>query len=346
MKKILFATTALVATAGAASADIALSGSAEMGIVGGSRYGDVTQFHTDIDVTFTMTGEADNGLTFGAKVDLDENGAFANTTQGGETIFVAFGNAKLTMGDVDGAFDAAMQEVNIGGSIDDSETWHMGFNGNAGLDGSYDGQIAQFEYSFNSFTAYLSAEIDDTGTFDPVWGIGVRYSAELAGLDLGVGIGYQSGDQDFADATAVLASAAAGAATTFEGAVVAFGGVAARSDVWGISLDTTFNNGLQARLNYSAANYSDIAGLNDETETHWALGLGYSMNALTIGFNYGVYNDLFGIDDLQSKGYGLAVNYDLGGGLEAQLGYGHEDVELGGSDFSNDTFSLGVAMSF
>ena len=71
MKKILFATTALVATAGVASAEIALTGMAEMGIYDNGN--DDTQFFTDIDVTFTMSGEADNGLTFGANVDLDES---------------------------------------------------------------------------------------------------------------------------------------------------------------------------------------------------------------------------------------------------------------------------------
>ncbi|MFW2541192.1 porin [Primorskyibacter sp. 2E107] len=359
MKKILFATTALVATAGAASAEIALTGWAEMGVLGGSRYGDNTQFHTDIDVTFTMSGEADNGLTFGANIDLDESdgsgmsgtptvcttatagvdlngggiigvgddyiqsciagtagtamgasGAFGNTTQGGEVIFVSYGNAKLSMGDVDGAFDAAMQEVNIGGSIDDSETIHTGFSGNAGLDGTYDGQIAQFEYSFNSFTAYLSAEIDDTGTFDPVWGIGFRYSADLAGLDLGVGLGYQT--VDF--------------------------GAGLDSSIWGISLDTTFNNGIQARVNYSDFQ-SDVA----VDYTHAAIGLGYTMNALTIGFNYGKY-DFAG--NAESKGYGLAVDYDLGGGLEAQFGYGYSEVSVGGATADADTFSLGLKMDF
>ena len=71
MKKILFATTALVATAGVASAEIALSGMAEMGIYNPNTETADTQFFTDIDVTFTMTGESDNGLTFGASIDID-----------------------------------------------------------------------------------------------------------------------------------------------------------------------------------------------------------------------------------------------------------------------------------
>jgi outer membrane protein OmpU len=79
MKKVLFATTALIATAGVAAADITLSGSAEMGIVGGDTLSSAaalvrrdTQVHTDIDVTFSMSGQTDSGLSFGANIDLDD----------------------------------------------------------------------------------------------------------------------------------------------------------------------------------------------------------------------------------------------------------------------------------
>ena len=65
MKKVLLASTALVASAGIAAADVSLSGSAELGIIDDDT---ATQFHTDIDVTFTMSGETDGGLTFGASV--------------------------------------------------------------------------------------------------------------------------------------------------------------------------------------------------------------------------------------------------------------------------------------
>ena len=308
MKKVLFATTALVATAGVAAADVAITGMGEIGIVGGDAYGDNTQFWTDVDVFFNMTGTADNGLNFGATVDLDENGAFAGTTQGGETLFIASGPWRLTMGDTDGAFDAALTEVGIGSSIDDAHTAHAGYNGNSGMDGTHDGQIARFQYAFSGFTGHLSVELDDTGTDDPVWGLGVAYTASLAGLDLGVGLGYQSGEETGAD-----------------------------ESVWGISLNTTFANGLQAIINYSEYDF-DTA----DNQTHWAIGLGYSMNALTIGVNYGEMDDIGGVAGADSSGFGLAVNYDLGGGLSAQFGYGQSDV--GGVD--TDQYSLGLAMSF
>lgn len=70
MKKFLLTTTALTMGAGTAVADVTLSGFAEMGLAGGSDSS--TRFHTDIDVTFGMSGTTDGGLTFGADIDLDE----------------------------------------------------------------------------------------------------------------------------------------------------------------------------------------------------------------------------------------------------------------------------------
>src|SRR6056297_3414964 len=71
MKKILLATTALAATSGAAYADMSVSGSAEIGIIGASNI--ETQLFTDVDVNFSGAGETDNGLAFGFSVDLDES---------------------------------------------------------------------------------------------------------------------------------------------------------------------------------------------------------------------------------------------------------------------------------
>jgi outer membrane protein OmpU len=77
--------------------------------------------------------------------------------------------------------------------------------------------------------------------------------------------------------------------------------------------------------------------------THFGLALGYTMDALTVAVNYGEYDEwvLRGAPD--SEGFGLVVNYDLGGGAEAQFGYGSNDT---GSAADEDTFSLGLALSF
>lgn len=335
MKNILFATTALVATATFASAEVTgsgpgtvnITGWAEMGVIGGTTLtqtggfwseNDVEpQFHTDIDVSFAMSGTADNGLTFGATVDLDENGAFGNTTQGGETIFVSAGGATLTMGDTDGAFDKVMQEVNLAaGSINDDETTHAGFSGNAGFDGTQDGQIARFDYAFSGLTASLSTEIDDAGNDKPVWGVGVRYSGEFSGVSVGFGLGHQAGD------------------------------TAAGNDqkLTGVSVDATLANGLKMGVNHTRMEINNVEG------SHSAIGLGYEMNALAVGVNYGVFADDDG--DATASGFGIAASYDLGGGLSAKAGYGHSTVNdlavsaTNTKDLNRDSFSLGLAMSF
>ncbi len=107
MKKVLFATTALVASAGIAAAgeiDFAATGGAGVASEAGADafiYG-----FAELDVL--MSGEADNGLTFGAKIDIDAGrkydiGDFEDDgTKGGVgfgDFWLAFGGAKLSFDD-------------------------------------------------------------------------------------------------------------------------------------------------------------------------------------------------------------------------------------------------------
>ena len=318
MKKVLFATTALVATAGVASADVSISGFAEMGIFGGDGIAD--QFHSDIDVTFSMTGETDGGLSFGTAIDIDEVDGGDSIQDGadqgndGTSVFVSSGGATLTLGDTDGALDAAMSEAIIGSSLaDDLE--HAGYNGNGGLDGSYDDQVARFSYNFDRFTGHFSIEQDDDlgSDNDPTYGLGAEFNQDFAGLSLGVGIGFQAADED---------------ANTFSSAA-------------GISVSTTLNNGIQAILNASSRE-----GDNVETESHIGVAFGYTRNALTVGVNFGAFENVGGVEDDTATGAGIAVNYDLGGGASAQFGYGFSETETGGVTTEGDTYSLGLAMNF
>ncbi len=351
MKKVLFATTALVASAGIASAQgVTLSGSAEMGIFGGTDL--ETQFHHDIDVTFTLSGETDNGLTFGATIDLDElNGDAINPAAGGtcragtlgsaisglagsgacpgaennSSVFLSGNFGTLTMGDTDGAFDWAMQDLDILGDISDANTTHVGFNGNGGLDGSYDGQVVRYDYSFGEFAFAVSLVQDDSVVVGPaVYAVGGKYTAALGTVNLGVGLGYQSNGT---------------------------------TDLIGLSLDADFNNGLRAVLNYTDYSSATINAtpLDGGTVTlpvnnHIGVGLFYSMDAISVGLHYGQY-DIGGIAGIADRsGVGLVAHYDLGGGAVVQFGYssGQAQSFFGplGTTVSSDRFSLGVAMSF
>lgn len=321
MKKILLASTALVASAGFAAAEVSISGMAEMGVYDNGN--DDLQYFTDVDVTFKMSGETDGGISFGASIDLDESdgsGSFADSntagfspafnpnTQGGETIFVSYGGATLTMGDTDGAFDKAIPEMALaGGSIADDETGHTGFDNGAFFDGAGDGQIARFDYAFDAFTFSVSAEqLTDGATDDTTIGAGVSYSGDFNGVAITAGLGYQD--------------------------------VAGDASGTGIGITAGFANGFSAGI--TASKYDLVGGDVD----HIGIGLGYEMNALAIGFNWGQFTDE---DDDSISGYGLAVAYDLGGGLSAKLGYGNSMTDIDGLDVDDvDTFSAGLAMSF
>ncbi|MGP1357669.1 porin [Roseicyclus sp.] len=334
MKKVLFATTALVATAGVASADIALSGSAQMGIQGGNNNA-TTQFVQDIDVTFTMSGTADNGLTFGAAIDLDENAANVNQDDAGVAIFVSGDFGTLTMGDTDGALDWAMQEVDFNGaaSINDDHTSHAGFNGNGGLDGHYDGQILRYDYSFGDFAVAVSVEQDDNqtalGNFfgaaiantagvtaDPIWGLGVRYSGSFGGGSFGVGLGYQFTNDGFDN-------------------VAGNQGVA----ITGLSGRVALDSGFSAALNYSMI---EVDGANNDG-THMGIGASYTFDAITVHANYGEYDWDPGAILADANGYGLSAAYSFGGGLSAHLGYGYGET---GAAAGVSTWSFGLNMAF
>ncbi|MGR3344931.1 MAG: porin, partial [Paracoccaceae bacterium] len=140
MKKALLNTTALLATAGMsllvtagiASADVSLSGFAEIGIIGGDPT--ETKFHSDLDVKFSLTGESDNGLSYGATIDLDELADGIDADGGPASVFISGAFGTLTLGDTDGALDWALKEAIIGGAIDDAHE-HAGYNSHSGLDG-------------------------------------------------------------------------------------------------------------------------------------------------------------------------------------------------------------------
>jgi len=303
MKKVLFATTALVASAGIAAADVTLSGFAEMGFAGGDAI--ETQFHSDFDVKFSLSGETDNGLSFGATIDLDEvsggitaggpTGGAADTTgtnsKTPHSVWISGGWGKLTMGDTDGGFDWAMKEAIIGSSINDAHE-HAGYNGNSGLDGNYGGQILRYDNSFGAFGVAASVATDDTGAGDATLGLGVKYSTDLGGASVGFGLGYQTDDID---------------------------------SIVGVSVDVTTDSGISAIVNFS-----DL----DSKGEHTGVAIGYSMDALKIGVNWG-QTEVAGVT---TDGIGLAVNYKLSDDVTVQLGYGSDDTE--------DSWSLGLAMKF
>ena len=313
-----------------------------------------------------MSGQTDTGLTFGAQIDLDESdgdgsegasGAFDNRKQGGEEIFISGAFGTLTMGDTDGALDWALQDIGIGDSIGDVHTSHHGYIGNDFGDGGEngsdghdngDGQIARYDFSFGDFAIALSADIAEAEG-DDILAAGAKYSFSLPAMRLGVGVGWQQRVEVIRDTGSPSNQ------------------YRTQRDASGISLDAEFENGFRAILNWVDMGHSYRNYNPDWPETFEGIGLAYAMDDWTFAANYGRQrtsgrNNSGNFLKLGQDGYGVAVNYDLGGGAEMQFGYhktncpAYDPPTIGaitreadtacGNSLSQDAFSLGVAMNF
>lgn len=173
MKKILFASTALVATAGIAAAEVSFSGSASLGLgYDGSDWAPIA----DATLSVAMSGETDGGLSFGAAFDVTAGAGDVDAA----VVYVEGGFGKISGGDVGSAVDA---KLGIG---------DIGFDGlgvdnvaEALIDGADVGNL-MYEGTFGDFGVALSYDMDASET--------VSVAATYAMGDYNIGLGYD--DQD------------------------------------------------------------------------------------------------------------------------------------------------------
>lgn len=196
MKKLLLATSALTLMAGAASAEIALSGSARMGL---TYDGTDTLFSSRVRIVFTASGETDTGLSFGASVRNDQSGQ-GGTANGDSTVFISGAFGKLTMGDAGNAPDALVGQVSgVGYGPNDAEQ-EIDF-----LTTTKTGVL--YEYSTGAFTFALgSAQLNAAAGGDTT-SIAVKY----AGSSFSIALGYE--DNATADQISAKGTATFGGAT-------------------------------------------------------------------------------------------------------------------------------------
>jgi len=178
MKKVLFATTALIATAGVASADISISGDGRMGIVNTEATGNndnETQFNSRIRFTLTASGTTDAGLSFGGSARADNASGAAAGTAGSVYVSGEFG--KITMGDVGSAHESATGDLaGVGYTMSANE---MGYAGGG------DDEGVAWSYSVDNLTLYASMGQPQASSANNESGFGLSYS--MAGVTLGVG---------------------------------------------------------------------------------------------------------------------------------------------------------------
>lgn len=128
MKKLLIASTALVMVAGAAAAEVKLSGDARMGAVYDSED---WNFSSRARVQFTLSGTTDSGLEFGAKFRTSDIRNAEDPRNGNRgTVFLSGAFGKITMGDIASASEELFGDLaDVGYLGDDQGTAGITFAG-------------------------------------------------------------------------------------------------------------------------------------------------------------------------------------------------------------------------
>jgi outer membrane protein OmpU len=357
MKKVLLATTMLVAGASVAAAEVTVSGDARMGIVKGGVDNAATLntdegkavFTSRARVTFTLSAESDSGLSYGASFRADNAGAASGGTAGSVFISGAFG--KLSMGDVDGAAQQATGNVSstsLTGLNDWADSTFIGAGGlnianpaipvfpvgtNANPNDTQDPTLL-YEYSAGAFTGYISF----TNPADSLVNIappGAPADNRLASNADAVAVG---GKYTFGDYTVGLGfeKVSGFIAPNFAAAVPPGNAPVDNTDlkhtvltVGGTVAGVTFK-GL-----YGKASGTYAGAVIDGKQ--YAASASYTTNGIT--------GTAFYTDDSALGGtaaYGLGASYDLGGG--ASLVGGIAKTKVNGPDAT--AFDLGVTMKF
>lgn len=210
MKKVLLATSILAASAGFAAAEVAVSGSARMGLF---YDGDDTYFSSRVRIVFTASGETDGGLSFGASVRNDQSGQggdYPNLLNRDSTVYISGAFGKLTFGDVDSAAQALVGQVSAVGFTGLGSSNEVGYYGSDPFDLS--GTAMLYEYSTGALTFALGAGQLGSDTYS----VAVKYSTDA----FSVALGYEDEGFGFDDQTLSLGGSATFGAATVKAVVL------------------------------------------------------------------------------------------------------------------------------
>lgn len=330
MKKILFASTALVASAGVAAAEVSLGGDGYFGFIYIDEVLDAPEFQDrdgndqnyafifDLDFDLTGSGETDGGLVFGGSVDVDDaDGAQGPLGTGDGELFVSGDFGTLSAGDLDSAAEVIsgdLDGVGVSGLFDFNEFLYIfesGVNNAVG-------------YEYNIAGATLALTISD----DESYSVAAGYAGEFGGGTWNVGLGYEE-TPDGAEIE-VIDSDIIDLTTTGTGGDI--------DQIIG-NIGGSFGD-FRVDLIYGQID-TDNAGKFDQ----YGISVGYGFDAFDVAAFYrrleipaGEYliegpesDGIVDFDAADLDTYGIGASYDLGGGLALVGG-------IGGYTDSEDTF--------
>jgi len=280
MKKVLFATTALVATAGVAAADVTFGGYGRFGVLytdpaaGNSPTNVTSRFRLQVDAT----AESDAGVTFGAGIRIEveerDDAVGAVDQVNGARFFARSGGLEVGVGNIFGAIASMPGQYPIdlgltglsysytaaavgGGYFDEYSSGGTGRAGNNGV---------EVLYSVGDFSAHLSAS-------------------------------------DFNDRVAAYL------AYTFNGITLAFGYQDSN-----VAADVEYT--LSVGGSFGVADVSLTYAENNAGADRIVLGGLFEVGAATTIEAYVAQDD----SQVEDTAYGIGFNHNLGGGVSLQGG--------------------------
>ncbi len=274
MKKLLIASTALVATAGFAAADVTLSGDGNVGVrydsTGIGALAQTTGIHNEINFKITGTAASDGGLSLSASTSLEHDNSTAGALTGDRVFSISHSGLTLSFGDVSEAGGVGIADIGFDGiGVDDVVE---------GLDegGAHNVNLT---YKMDKFTVSVSGTVNDTTA--------AALTAATAGAGIGIafddstgsGFKFSAGYQDFIGAGRQANIGVGYTAGAFSGNVVYVdqsGGV--NVDGWGIDLTYKVDSALS--VTFAAAD-TTAAGINPS----YGIGASYNLggNVMLVG---------------------------------------------------------------
>lgn len=328
MRKVLLATTALVAVTGVASADVSISAYSE------AHYTEISDDQTTAvdgsismsqNIYFSFSESADNGLSFGLDVEMmvdgTSDGTDVNTEESKAYVSGDFGT--IVMGSEDAA-DVLMR-VGHNNGMGNTASGGDAFaafdykNGDAvsaptGVQAG-NNDAAKIIYKSPSLAGFsFAASWDDGGTGESDTAIGVKYATEMNGVGVTIGAGvYDSGES-----TDTAEKANAGIALSMGDLSVGYNQSSKKT---GTTVD------------YQATQVGVRYALNDDV----TIGGGYTKGD----------DDISNGDEVEIVE--LGVEYSIAPGLGFNLGYGSFEVTDSDNTTNNNDGSYmtaSIAMSF
>ncbi len=295
MKKVLLASTAIIASASAAAADVTLSGSGRFGIVYDSSQDAAGQSKTKIERRMTInvdgTGSTDTGLEFGGRIRLRSDEGDTSGAAGSANIWMGNDMFRITVGNTDGALVNRIAY----------------FDGSVGLTGLHDADnsfnIGSSQFLLNTYSSRGNA--GDVVRLDfNVGGFGVSLSTDSTGDHLSNGSEDSiAASYNFGDWTV-----AGGYAKNANNATTAAG----EQDLWSVSVAGQISD-FGVNLGYS-----DLESVGSKA----VLSGSYAFDATTVtAFVAHTDEDTLGSAGIGAAGdeteYGIGFTHDLGGAVLA-----------------------------